>query len=143
MKLSFSERKVIPVIWKQSANLDWILLKGFIYKTDMVCVDGSVAPQFSTSPMLRSPMTLLVRLSDSPVHAILLQEKKIKSMEQKVDSAFFISHVITTLKSIFSFLLLSLHKYLISSLQEGREYDGSPLVAVCFRRGDTVGVAAP
>lgn len=64
-------------------------------------------------------------------------------MEQKVDSVFFISHIITTLKSIFSFLLLSLHKYLISSLQEGREHDGSPLVAVCFRRGDTVGVAAP
>lgn len=76
MKLSFSERKVIPVIWKQSANLDWILLKGFNYKTDMVCVDGSVAPQLSTSPMLHSPMTLLVMLSDSPVHAILLQEKK-------------------------------------------------------------------
>lgn len=78
MKLSFSERKVIPVIWKQSANLDWILLKGFNYKTDMVCVDGSVAPQLSTSPMLHSPMTLLVMLSDSPVHAILLQEKKKK-----------------------------------------------------------------
>lgn len=64
-------------------------------------------------------------------------------MEQEVDSAFFTMHVITTLKSIFSFLLLSLNKYLISSLQEGREYDGSPLVAVYFRRGDTVGVAAP